>query len=104
MSLYNVLLMPAAQKDLDSFSGKVLLRLEKAIIGLYDNARPHNSKKLSGGGSRWRIRVGDYRILYEIDESRKIVKIIGSLTAEKYTDRNKKNRDSGVPLYYFQES
>ncbi len=75
MSLYNVQLMPGAQKDLDSFSGKLLTRLEKAILGLYDDARPHNSKKLSGGGSRWRIRVGDYRILYEIEEAKKIVKV-----------------------------
>jgi mRNA interferase RelE/StbE len=67
--------MPGAQKDLDSFSGKLLTRLEKAILGLYDEARPHNSKKLSGGGSRWRIRVGDYRILYEIDEAKKIVMV-----------------------------
>ena len=75
MSLYNVKLMPQAQKDLDGFSGTHLARFEKAIIGLYDEPRPHNSKKLSGGGSRLRIRVGNYRILYEIDDSQKVVKI-----------------------------
>jgi mRNA interferase RelE/StbE len=67
--------MPQAQKDLDGFSGKQLLRFEGIILGLYDEPRPHNSKKLSGGGSRWRIRVGDYRVLYEIDDSHKIVKV-----------------------------
>ena len=67
--------MPQAHKDLDSFSGRLLLRFEETIVGLYDEPRPHNSKKLSGGGSRWRIRVGDYRILYEIDESQKVVKV-----------------------------
>jgi mRNA interferase RelE/StbE len=67
--------MPQAQKDLDSSSGKLLSRFEEIILGLYDEPRPHNSKKLSGGGSRWRIRIGDYRILYEIDDSRKIVKV-----------------------------
>ncbi len=75
MSLYNVQLMPGAQKDLNNLDDNLLSRLEKAILGLYDNARPHNSKKLSGGGSRWRIRVGNYRILYEIDDSQKVVKI-----------------------------
>lgn len=75
MSLYNVKLMPQAQKDLDGFSGRLLSRFEKIILGLYDEPRPHNSKKLSGGGSRWRIRVGDYRILYEIDDSQKVVKV-----------------------------
>ena len=65
MSSYNVKLMSRAQKDLDDFSGKILSRFEEVILGLYDEPRPHNCKKLSGGGSRWRIRVGDYRILYE---------------------------------------
>ena len=75
MSLYDVRLMPQAQKDLDGFSGKLLSRFEDIILGLYDEPRPRNSKKLSGGGSRWRIRVGDYRILYEIDDPQKIVKV-----------------------------
>lgn len=72
---YDVKLTPSAQKDLDAFSGELFKRFEKLILGLYDNPRPHNSKKLSGGGSRWRIRTGDYRVLYEIDESRKIVRV-----------------------------
>jgi mRNA interferase RelE/StbE len=67
--------MPQAQKDLDGFSGRLLSRFEKIILGLYDEPRLHNSKKLSGGGSRWRIRVGDYRILYEINDSQKIIKV-----------------------------
>jgi len=75
LSSYNVKLMSRAQKDLDDFSGKILSRFEEVILGLYDEPRPHNCKKLSGGGSRWRIRVGDYRILYEIDDAQKIVKV-----------------------------
>ncbi|UCD85557.1 MAG: type II toxin-antitoxin system RelE/ParE family toxin [Deltaproteobacteria bacterium] len=72
---YDVKLMPQAQKDLVGLRGKLLTRFEDLILGLYDEPRPHNSRKLSGGGSRWRIRTGDYRILYEIDEPRKVVKI-----------------------------
>jgi len=75
LSLYNVKLSPQAQKDLDGFSGKLLSRFEETILGLYDEPRPHNAKKLSGSGSKWRIRVGDYRVLYEIDDARKIVKV-----------------------------
>ncbi|MDI6801843.1 MAG: type II toxin-antitoxin system RelE/ParE family toxin [Thermodesulfovibrionales bacterium] len=74
MSSYLVKLMPQAQKDLDSFSGKLLSRFEEIILGLYDEPRPHNSKKLSGG-SRWRIKVSDYRILYEIDDNSRLVKV-----------------------------
>ena len=75
MKQYSVSLMPQAQKDLDSFSGKFLSKLENIILGLYDEPRPHNSKKLSGGGSKWRIRMGNYRILYEIDDSKNLVKV-----------------------------
>ena len=75
MSKYSVTLMPQAQKDLDTFSGKQLTKFEETILGLYDEPRPHNSIKLSGGGSRWRIRLGTHRILYEIDDQKKIVKI-----------------------------
>lgn len=75
MKQYSVILMPQAQKDLDSFSGKFLSKLENIILGLYDEPRPHNSKKLSGGGSKWRIRMGNYRILYEIDDSKNLVKV-----------------------------
>ena len=72
---YNVELMPQAQKDLDHFHGKLLMKFEKLILGLSDNPRPNNSIKLAGGDSRWRIRSGDYRILYEIDEPDKIVRV-----------------------------
>ena len=75
MSRYAVLIMPQAQKDLDAFSGKQLSRFEEAILGLYNEPRPHNSKKLAGSDSSWRIRVGDYRLLYEIDDAEKIVRV-----------------------------
>ena len=75
MNQYDVQIMPKAQKDLDGFSDRLLSRFEEAILGLYENPRPQNSKKLSGGGSKWRIRVGDYRILYEVNDSEKIVKV-----------------------------
>lgn len=72
---YDVRLMPRAQKDLDEFRGELLAKFEKLILGLYDAPRPYNSKKLSGAASKWRIRAGDYRILYEIDEQRKVVNV-----------------------------
>jgi mRNA interferase RelE/StbE len=67
--------MPSAQKDLDGFSGKILSKIKDVIVGLYENPHPHHSKKLKGGSSQWRVRVGDYRVLYEIDNPRKVVKV-----------------------------
>lgn len=67
--------MPQAQKDLEGFRGKLLKKFEKLILGLYEDPRPVASRKLKGGGSKWRIRTGDYRVLYEIDENRKLVRV-----------------------------
>ena len=67
--------MPSAQKDLDRFRGKLLAKFENLILGLAHNPRPLHSQKLSGGGSRWRIRTGDYRILYEIEDDPKRVRV-----------------------------
>ena len=75
MSAYTVQIMPQGQKDLDGFSGKLLLKFQEIILGLYDEPRPKKAKKLKGSLSNWRIRSGDYRILYEIDDSQKLVKI-----------------------------
>jgi mRNA interferase RelE/StbE len=74
MSAYDVHIMPQARKDLDTLSGKFLSRLEQVILTLYTEPRPHNTRKLSGTESKWRIRVGEYRILYEIDDARKLVR------------------------------
>jgi mRNA interferase RelE/StbE len=67
--------MTQAKKDLDGFYGRQLAVFEKVIIGLASEPRPRNTKKLAGGGSRWRIKQGDYRILYEIDDQEKTVTV-----------------------------
>lgn len=67
--------MPRAQRDLDGFSGRLLSKFEEIVLGLYENPRPYNSRKLIGSGSRWRIKIGDYRILYEIDDESRLVKV-----------------------------
>jgi len=43
---------------------------------LASNPRPSNCKKLVGGERDWRVRVGDYRVLYEIDDAEKSVRIL----------------------------
>lgn len=54
----------------------VQARLYEAIEPLRENPRPHGSEKLKGSDLAYRIRVGDYRILYEIIESALVVYII----------------------------
>ena len=75
MISYSVILAPSAQKDLDCYSGKQLDKFEKSILQLYNIPRPHNARKLVGSKSQWRLRIGSYRILYEINDSKKEVRI-----------------------------
>ena len=47
-----------------------------AITRLGSDPRPPGCKKLSGSARDWRIRVGDFRVLYEIDDPKKAVRIM----------------------------
>jgi mRNA interferase RelE/StbE len=43
---------------------------------LAENPRPPGCRKLVGGEGDWRLRVGDYRVLYEINDTRKVVRVL----------------------------
>ena len=68
---YSILLRPAAVRDLKALSGGVRRRVEATIDRLRDEPRPSGVKKLVGFDNEWRLRVGDYRVLYIIDDSEK---------------------------------
>ena len=51
-------------------------RILRAIIALEVNPRPPGAKKLRGESELWRVRVGDYRILYSIEEARLVVLVV----------------------------
>lgn len=55
---------------------KLLLRLSEAIDALGVEPRPAGSVKMSGFADRWRVRVGDWRIVYEIEDGRLVVLIL----------------------------
>jgi len=54
----------------------VAQRLKPAIIGLGNDPRPEGALKLSGTRDAWRVRVGDYRIIYEIHVKVLVVLVI----------------------------
>lgn len=58
-------------KELDSVPNPYFARLDVAILSLGSNPRPRGAKKLAQ--DKYRIRVGDYRILYWIDDKKKVV-------------------------------
>jgi mRNA interferase RelE/StbE len=65
--VYRIRLDNQAIKDLDRLDADIHLRVEQAIGSLRTEPRPCGCKKLQGGGG-YRIRVGHYRILYEVDD------------------------------------
>jgi len=72
---YKVLLRPAARRDLDRMERRVCERLLRAILALGTEPRPRGARKLVGGKKEWRLRVGVWRVLYEIDDEEKVVRI-----------------------------
>ena len=65
--MYELFVLPAAQKDLDKLEAPVFARILKKIRALSEDARPPGCLKLTDEDG-YRIRTGDYRILYRIDD------------------------------------
>jgi mRNA interferase RelE/StbE len=74
--MYNVLLERAAEKDLSRLSAQVHDRIIAAIQGLARDPRPPGCRKLVGSEHDWRIRVGDYRVIYEIADVVRVVRVL----------------------------
>lgn len=75
---YQVFLKRSAEKELDRLPQVTAERIMKRILALEQNPRPFGIQKLSGQEGAYRIRVGDYRILYSIDDRAKRVEIISA--------------------------
>ncbi len=75
MGLYSVVLKPSVEKDFRQLPKNVLTRVIRLIEGLAANPFPYNSVKLSGTRELYRLRLGDYRIIYEVDATGKLVTI-----------------------------
>ena len=65
---YSVSLRPRASRETRRLDRQTLARISKAIDSLADNPRPPGYLKVKTAEGLWRIRVGDWRIGYEIDD------------------------------------
>ena len=72
---YTVLILPSAQKQLNKLPNAIATRIEDKMMELEQDPRPAGCKKLKGRDA-WRIRIGDYRVIYEIHDGRLIVTVI----------------------------
>ncbi|MFZ3013631.1 MAG: type II toxin-antitoxin system RelE/ParE family toxin [Nitrospira sp.] len=76
MGKYSVEVKPAARKELEALSDPVLARVIRKLESLADVPRPAGCKKLKGYKDMWRIRIGDWRVVYFIDETVRLVSIM----------------------------
>ena len=74
--MYEVFLERAAERDLKRLSAGDFQRIIPHLKALAQTPRPSGCRKIAGSKNDWRIRVGDYRVLYEIDEKARAVRVM----------------------------
>lgn len=73
---YQVSLAPAAARQMRKFDPQVRRRIQATIELLATNPRPPSATRLVGGAGEWRVRTGDYRIVYEIENDELLVLVL----------------------------
>ncbi|GAC1379840.1 MAG: type II toxin-antitoxin system RelE/ParE family toxin [Marmoricola sp.] len=75
---YRIDISPAAARELRKLDRVALRRVQAAIELLAETPRPPGAKKLVGGQGEWRVRTGDYRIVYEIHDEVLVVLVLAA--------------------------
>lgn len=74
--MYEVYLEHAAERDIKRLPEEILRRVIQKLRGLSKEPRPRGCRKIARAKRDWRIRIGDYRVIYEIDDKDKAVRIM----------------------------
>ncbi len=72
---YELTFRPAALRALRKLDRQIAERIKVATEALRDDPRPSGAKMLTGSHGLWRIRIGDYRLVYTVDDQRRIVRV-----------------------------
>jgi mRNA interferase RelE/StbE len=73
MASYEIQWKRSAEKDLKGINKQYIPRILKAIETLSDNPFPSHHRKLHGAESSYRMRIGDYRVIYQVDLKNKLI-------------------------------
>jgi len=77
---YRIEVSPAADRDLQKLKGHILKRdferLAKAIDQLAEEPRPHGVRKIKDAITAYRIRVGNYRVVYDVYDDKKLIAVL----------------------------
>jgi mRNA interferase RelE/StbE len=75
--IYEVIVPKSVQKEIDALSDEGLRdRIEEDIEALAENPRPDGVVKMKGHNSRYRIRIGNYRVVYDINDGQLLVLVV----------------------------
>ena len=75
MADYSITFARSARKELEKLPASVAQRILARIEALMKAPRPAGAVKLQGNRSLWRIRIGDFRVIYSVDESARMIDI-----------------------------
>ena len=84
---YRVEFTSAAARQVRKLPRTVRNRVLDAIEDLGDDPRPHGAKKLVGEQTAWRIRIGDYRVIYDVFDTDLIVSVVRAAHRRDVYDR-----------------
>jgi mRNA interferase RelE/StbE len=73
---YAVTFARSARRELETLDGSIVRRVISRIEALAQEPRPSGSRKLQGEQNLWRIRIGDYRVIFSVDDRKRIVDIV----------------------------
>ena len=74
--MYSIEFDKSVQKTLSKLPNEVIKKILDAIAELADNARPNGCKKLQSKGDFYRIRVGNYRVIYDINDDELLILVV----------------------------
>ncbi len=75
MTDYQITFSRSARKELESLPAEINNKIFTKIIALATEPRPDGCRKLVGEENLWRIRIGDYRVIYSINDDTRIIDI-----------------------------
>jgi mRNA interferase RelE/StbE len=76
MAYWEIEWKTSAGRELKKLDRSVLPRIVETVGGLAENPFPQGCRKLKASGQSYRIRVGDYRVVYDVVEDRRVIQIV----------------------------
>jgi mRNA interferase RelE/StbE len=73
---YTITFARSARRELEALNARLVQRIVSAIDALARDPRPRGCRKLRGESNLWRIRIGQYRVVYAVYDERQLVDII----------------------------